>query len=347
LEPNPKSASLSGCLMRAGDACLRSALEALGRLEATTVGHASGAARRLLGPSGGQRTVWENGRALAIGYANWLRDTALIPGIAAFGFLDALGRSGSDARGRRTVVVEGRPVMLPARIHAAAQGSAYYLVAADAVRRQLDGDSGRFRVLEVWPGRTLVTIFMIDYRESDLGSYYELGVAFFVVPKQTVGAPGMLICVLPVSEEFSRAAGRQIWGYPKQLMAEMSIDYAQDQVSCSVDRSKPDVLSIALPRGGEASSLEIPLYTYTVRDGETWCTRFVRSGRREEIRVRSWADLRLASRRNRNCLCRGAPEQPCICETLRDLGLPKPPLFTTWTEHLSGRFEQPHPMSAR
>jgi hypothetical protein len=325
-------------LARLGGASTAAAADALRRLLAA--GRDDEVLGELLRAGVAAPSVPDGIRMLVGAYGNLMRELALIPPLAAASFVDGLGRPSPRAAPPGTFEVDGRPVMLPARVRSASQGSAHYVVSSSAVDEILQAKEEPFRAFEIFPGQTPLAIFMIDYRESDLGSYYELGVAFFVVPRGRIAVPGMSIRVLPVNQEFTRRAGREIWGYPKTLMPHMEIAYADEEVHCTVDRHHDDVLSITVPRGGASASRDIPFRSYTARSGTRYCTRFIRSGREESLTLRPEVRLRLGHEGSGHCLCRNAND-PCICSDLRRLGLPASPAMSCWTEHMSGCFEAP------
>ena len=107
--------------------------------------------------------------------------------------------------------------MLPVRIRDASQGLAVYRVGRKAVQAVLDEECSAFRAVDLGSDDTALEVFVVDYREGDLGSHRELGVNFFVTLKsQPYQAPGMYIKELPVDRRFTFTA-RKIWGYPKTL----------------------------------------------------------------------------------------------------------------------------------
>ena len=78
------------------------------------------------------------------------------------------------------------------------------------------------------PGRALVALAVCRYDDTDLGPYHEVAVSFVVRPHDrpagsaaqrtrefATGAIGAYIHRLPVDQEFTCAAGRDIWGFPK------------------------------------------------------------------------------------------------------------------------------------
>jgi Acetoacetate decarboxylase (ADC) len=336
-----RSSTIVDLLARLGGASTAAAMEALRRLLAA--GRDDQVLGELLRAGASAPSVPDGIRMLAAAYGNLMRELALIPPLAAASFIDSLGAPIPRFPPPRTFKIDGRPVMLPARVRSASQGSAHYVVSSSAVDAILQAKEEPFRAFEIFPGQTPLAIFMIDYRESDLGRYYELGVAFFVVPRGRIAIPGMSIRVLPVNQEFTQAAGREIWGYPKTLMPHMEIAYADEEAHGTVDRRHDDVLSITVPRGGAAASRDIPFYSYTTRNKVRHCTRFIRSGREESLTLRPHVELRLGNEGSGHCLC-GNGDNPCICNDLRKLGLPASPALSSWTERMSGRFEAPTPL---
>jgi hypothetical protein len=328
-------------LARLGGASVAAAADALRRLLAA--GRDDQVLSELLRAGMAAPSVPDGIRMLVGAYGNLMRELVLIPPLAAASFVDNLGAPMPRAAPPGSFEVDGRPVMLPARVRSASQGTAFYIVSSPAVAEILKANGEPFRAFEIFPGQTPLAIFMIDYRESDLGRYYELGVAFFVVPRGRIAVPGMSIRVLPVNQKFTQLAGREIWGYPKSLMPHMEIAYADQEALCTVDRRRDDVLSITVPRGGAAASRDIPLYSYTSRSRTRYCTRFIRSGREESLTPRPHVDLRLGREDSGNCLCQGTGNA-CICRDLRKLGLPASPALSCWTEHMSGCFEAPTPL---
>lgn len=246
--------------------------------------------------------------------------------------------------------VDGKPVMLPARIHDASQAMAMWAVPAKAASAALAMRRGKaaplFEVLDLGDGTTPFALFVVDYRESDLGSYHELGAAFFVRPASDPGAlPGMFMVDLPVDDEFSCNAGQQIWGYPKTL-EEITLVHGPQSLRCELRRgakkraastrksanTAEPVLAISFPRGGDGVSSDMPLATYTLRDGAPCVTTFTRNGSGETLRACSAGAIDLEL---------GDAGDPLV-DMLRALGLPAAaPMLRGWSEHMSGDFGIP------
>jgi hypothetical protein len=73
---------------------------------------------------------------------------------------------------------QGRTVTMPVVVRDATSAAATYLVDARAARALLPGPE--LDVVELVPGRALLSVACIDYRDNDLGDYNEVSLAFFV-----------------------------------------------------------------------------------------------------------------------------------------------------------------------
>src|SRR3984957_9520923 len=138
---------------------------------------------------------------------------------------DRIAPGGTDPD--RSWSVMGRMVTLPVVVRRAAQWGVQYLVPTEAAQRIVDPTG--LEVTGPVPGRALVALAVCRYDDTDLDPYHEVAVSFVVRPhdaphhvspaQQTKeffsGAVGAYIHRLPVDREFSCAAGRDVWGFPK------------------------------------------------------------------------------------------------------------------------------------
>lgn len=237
----------------------------------------------------------------------------------------------------RVYSIQGREVRLPVYVREASSGSATWLVPAGAARRLLPCDD--LELAELLPGRALLSIAAIDYRDNDLGDYNEVSVALFVRPRgQAGGIPylgsvldffggrlGTYIHRLPVTQSFTRDAGAQIWGFPKTV-DEIEFEDDVGRCTCTWSREGRRVLSLSLPRGGSRSLPEREMVTYSVIEGIPHATRFTTAAEGVGFRL-GGARLELG-------------EHP-LADELRALGLPRAALLSTWMERMRGRFEAP------
>jgi len=232
--------------------------------------------------------------------------------------------------------IAGRRVALPCEVRDASSGAATFLVDATAARRLLPGPE--LDVVEAWPGRALLTLAAIDYRDNDLGDYHEVSVAFFVRERQAPrGLPvlgpalGLLggrlptwIHRLPVDQAFTCEAGRRIWGFPKTVDG-ITMAHGRRSV-CTWRADGRHVLTLSLPRGGRLTIPDQALSTYTWIEGALHRTRFTTGARGAGFRP-GGARLELGDHG--------------ISDELRSLGLPRRALMSVWMEHMHARFEAP------
>ncbi|WP_433732978.1 acetoacetate decarboxylase family protein [Nocardia sp. CA-129566] len=124
--------------------------------------------------------------------------------------------------------VLGKEVRMPVRIRLARAFMATYAVSAAAAQRVIDYSG--LEILRLPGSRAMCTLVFVDYIDGDLGPYSEFGVSFMVrhhsagpatalgdLRALSTGGAGVLIHRLPVDGEFTLAAGRGIWGFPKEI----------------------------------------------------------------------------------------------------------------------------------
>jgi len=236
-----------------------------------------------------------------------------------------------------STVIQGREVRLPCVVREASSGAATFLVSAAAARGMLPGEA--FDVVELLPGRALLSLAVIDYRDNDLGDYNEVSIAFMVRERGEAGGVPYLGAVLdvlrgrlrtfihwlPVDQTFTREAGAEIWGFPKTV-EEIDFRYAADRATCSLTADGRHVLTLSLPRGGSRRLPDREMVTYTYIHGVPHRTRFSSGAEGVGFALRG-GELHLG-------------DHP-YAEQLRALGLPRRPFLCTWMEKMHGRFEAP------
>lgn len=232
----------------------------------------------------------------------------------------------SAAPTQQTWVIQGQNVSMPVVVRDAGSGNAMFMVPADAAQKLIPGDA--FRVLEAAPGQTQCLLGMIDYRDNDLGDYDEAAIIFFVYP--ATGTPeqaGTYIYKLPVTQDFTREAGFEIWGFPKTV-EEIEMSYSDDRARCTLRMDGQLVFSLSIPRGAGPPAEETANLGYTYIRGEAHRSPTTIGGTGTLISPGpEGVELTLGT-------------HP-IADELRSLGLPAPALMSTWTEHMCGTFEAP------
>ena len=219
--------------------------------------------------------------------------------------------------------IQGRTVTLPAVVRDASSGSVMYMVDRGAAQKLIPDE---FEAVEAAPGMTQLTLVIVDYRDNDLGDYYEVGILFFVRPAGQPDAElGSFIYKLPVNQSFTRDAGYQIWGFPKTV-EKIDFDYADDSATCRLEMGGQHVFTLTVPRGGSGTTPDTESLGYTMIEGIPHRNAFTRGGSGEQT-LPGGDGVALALGDN------------ILADELRELGLPEAAtLLSAWTEHMTGSF---------
>lgn len=226
--------------------------------------------------------------------------------------------------------IGGEVVTMPVEVRDASAGTAMFEVDLGAAAALVPD---AFEPVPAGDGTTQLAIAVIDYRDNDLGQYHEVGITFFVRPTggPTDGsADGTYIWRLPVDQEFTCLAGRQIWGFPKTV-EEIGWVVPNGTVVVTLGMDGEPVFRLTLPRGGADHMPQVPMTTYTVLDGAPSATEFSQGGSGSQVLV-GGDDVVLE-----------LGEHP-VAKELASLGLPGPAVMSTWTEHMHGTFGEPRPL---
>jgi hypothetical protein len=247
-------------------------------------------------------------------------------------------RSGSPSESGPWQVL-GRTIGLPVEVRKAAQWGVQYLVPAKAAQRIVDPTG--LEVTGPVPGKALMALAVCRYDDTDLDSYHEVAVSFVVRPHDAppnpsavdrvrefgTGAIGAYIHRLPVDQEFTCAAGRDIWGYPKWIT---TIDIDEPE---SGDRRSGSGTTIRLVDAGtHILTLTQAPPSYSFRDGLLRRTPWEMSA--EGVAGRpAGATLVLG-------------DHP-MADELRTLGLPKRALFSSSAAQMRATFGSAEVVTAR
>ena len=244
---------------------------------------------------------------------------------------------------QRTHEIQGQTVSMPVEVRDAGSGMANFLVPS-RLARAFVGDA--FDVPDFLPGRTLLMLGCIDYRDNDLGDYNEVVINFFVREKGARGGLPFLgpwIAMgrgklptytyrMPVNQSFTCEAGCSIWGFPKTV-ERIDVDYSRpDSFGARLEMDGQLVFDLRVPRGGKQNQPPMDLEAYTYLNGAPHRTAFTQEV--EGLGVSMGAkgfSLELGS-------------HP-LADELRSLGLPKKPLLTMWFERMKMRFGEAEALS--
>lgn len=169
------------------------------------------------------------------------------------------------------VEVLGRQVALPVEVRVARSAAATFLVPHAAASRLMAGTGLEPKRLP--GGRAICILALVQYVDNDLGPYNE--VAFTIaVGARSGNRPGAYIHQLPVDGEFTCAAGRGIWGFPKWL-ADIDLEIEDHRAHCRLEHEGALVLELDI----RARHLPLParpmaMSGYAHLDGVTRRTPF-------------------------------------------------------------------------
>jgi len=145
-------------------------------------------------------------------------------------------------------------------------------------------------------GRASVLLTVFEYRDTTIGPYNELSVAFLVRSADSaLSAPAAWVQDLPVTTEIALAAGKELWGYPKWVTP-ITWEHRGDTIHAGL----PGELTVTVrARRWPAARMPLPLGTFTILDGRLVQTkleirghmRFARGG---AVRVEVTGDGRVA-----------------------------------------------------
>lgn len=234
--------------------------------------------------------------------------------------------------------IAGKTVAFPVVVAEASMFMNAFLVDA-RVAQAMIGDSG-FRVMELWPGKSILQLLAVDYRKNDLGDYNEAAILFPVLTpgerkpipvfgamwRLATGAAANYVYRMPVNQAFTAHAGRFIWGFPKWV-TQVDIEFTDRRAAASFIDEDELVFSIAAKTGASGIAKEQRAASVAIRDGKAWKTWGSNAG----------SGVTFALGGERPVIGDSHP----LARELRALGLPKKPLFSVAIANASMRFEGP------
>jgi len=236
---------------------------------------------------------------------------------------------GADAR---RFQIEGKSLGFPARFQDGCSAVGLFAVPAGAAQALIH-DSG-FEVAPVFPGRAIMSLSCVHYRESVCGSYNEISMAFFVKkqPGRAREVPYLStwwdiarddaathIWKLPVTTQLANDAGVLMWGFPKTV-EEIDFEVADGRALFQLRMDGREVLRYSVRAEGTRHPPRGASAVYSNFEGAPHVTHLEHEYRDAGFRF-GGGRLSLA-------------DHP-IAEQLRGLGLPRRPLVATWIGHLS------------
>lgn len=264
-------------------------------------------------------------------------------GVDVYGPANCIYRHGEPPK-RAEKPKPAESILLPVRVHDASHGIAVWGVDKQLVQEELDlRRHNRLRAWDMGGSRSPMALFMTQHREGDLGAYDELGLAFFVTPKDDPLAVGMIVVhdILATENSLGLAASNQIWA-ARKIPAELTFERQDRSATIAASKDGEHLITVTMPRGGDGTSSEVPLFLYTYKGETLHRTIITRSGTGESMRaggVGLSIDVSAAGYRHK------------LCDDLRRFGITGEgrgplvrPLFTAWSEHVAASLPRPDPV---
>jgi hypothetical protein len=236
--------------------------------------------------------------------------------------------------------VDGRELSLPMEIADCSLVLNAFSVDANAAQTLLEGTG--LTIARVLPGKAVLLLMGVAYRDNPLGDYNEAAILLSAYPpgeaKSTWigGALSSLamrvpyyVYRMPVDQEFTTHAGRFLWGYPKYL-ADIDVSFEGERASTRLTQDGKFVISF------ESKAVSDAARGTRVRD-QTGMNLTWRNGQLRRIAAT------LGGRGIAWRLGGVAPElgDHPLAEQLRALGLPKRPLLSASSMSMQMRFGVP------
>ncbi len=235
-------------------------------------------------------------------------------------------------------LIDGTEISFPVVVADASMLMNAFLVDA-GVAQDMIRDSG-FRVLEVFPGKAILQLLFVDYRQNELGDYNEGAIIFpaltpgekkpfpffGALKRMAAGGVGNFVYRMPVDQEFTTHAGRFIWGFPKWV-ARIDIEFGEKHATGSFFDEGELVYGLDARAGGKRDAKEQRAASLAIRDGRAWRTYGTNTGRGVTFSLGGAAPT--------------IGESHPLALELRALGLPKKPLFTVSIKNTAMSFAAP------
>ena len=235
-------------------------------------------------------------------------------------------------------VIDSHSVNFPVVVADASMLMNAFLVDVEVAQNVIN-DSG-FRVIEVLPGKAILQLLFVDYRENDLGNYNEGAILFPVLApgekkpfpffgalkRMATGSAGNFVYRMPVDQEFTTHAGRFIWGFPK-WMAQIDIAFEEARATGSFSDEGELVYSLVAKAGGTSKAKDQRAASLAIRNGRAWKTYGTTMG--DGVTFSLGGEMP------------GIGKSHPLALELRALGLPKKPIFTVAIKNTSMTFSGP------
>jgi Acetoacetate decarboxylase (ADC) len=183
----------------------------------------------------------------------------------------------AQPRGEHRVAIDGREAALPLRIADCSILGNLFTVPASAAQAAIEGSG--LRIAEpLLPGRALLFLLGVQYRDNPWGNYNEAVIAFAVAGHGgarirdpfallSLGLP-LFIYRMPVDQEFTLHAGRALLGMPKYL-ARIGIELEGGRAGVRLEQDGGLVFALEAPAGSGLRVPDVRMRAVATRAGRT------------------------------------------------------------------------------
>ncbi|MFY9178615.1 MAG: acetoacetate decarboxylase family protein [Venatoribacter sp.] len=131
--------------------------------------------------------------------------------------------------------------------------TAAFMASSKEVRKLLPDPD--MHLIEVVPGRCVVTVSAFEYRDSDIDPYNELSIGFLIShgKKRLPALPllqglvqndySVYVWQLPVTTEIARWGGVELYGFPK-FIADINFDRTAKRTKCTLSHDGQHILTL-------------------------------------------------------------------------------------------------------
>lgn len=242
---------------------------------------------------------------------------------------------------RRRFTINGKDLGYPTLFHNGSSAIVMYVVPTEKAQ-SIIAESG-FNVAEIAPGKTLLNLIFVHYTDTQCGAYEEIAMAFTVKPMGSgfripylstwvelmQGKVASFTWGLPVSTEAACDCGIAMWGFPKTVEM-MSFKHENRHAEFLWGDAAAPIIRLTIPCEGKLSQKAISPPVYTLFEGKP-CVSYLTQHYQEVGYYRKQVELQLG-------------DHP-LADALRDLGLPKKPLFASWNGRLAFEMSAPQELT--
>lgn len=206
------------------------------------------------------------------------------------------------------VMIAGQPVPLPIFYYDGRAIQVVFAARLGALRRLMPDP--RFCPARLGPGLGAVAITCFEYRDTDIGPYNELAISVLLnEPRFIPNLPGLALVSgmrrrqlhawvqhLPVTTEIARAAGVDLYNYPKFVA---SIDFSEEGPHrvCRLSEGAEHILTLSGERIAVPRSEQFQLFSHLWMDRQPQSSEFKINASETGVSVRSGvASLTLGDR---------------------------------------------------